>query len=226
VSQLYKIARECFRNTPQNVSESGGIRVERLVRIRDDYPSKTRLSGCVHFNFLDSHGPGTRILFRHWYAQAFCTYSPLKYPQGGLHRALQCSSVPGSVACAFDWDQLACQVYSANHPTTTIERTDISRLTAETLSALHADLWLLSPSCQPYTVLNPQAKGALDPRAASFLHLFITVLPDLVRSGSHPSHLLVENVAGFEVLLIHSLFATDSKYMRRPQAHVNLSYQL
>jgi tRNA (cytosine38-C5)-methyltransferase len=94
------------------------------------------------------------------------------------------------------------------------------------LSALHADLWLLSPSCQPYTVLNPQAKGALDPRAASFLHLFCTVLPDLVRNGSHPSHLLVENVAGFEVLMSRSLFATDSKCMRRPQARVILSYQI
>lgn len=82
---------------------------------------------------------------------------------------------------------------------------DISSLTSSYLasSAAPADLWLLSPSCQPYTVLNPDAKGALDPRARSFLHLIQTVLPELVKLGTgvHPTRLLIENVAGFEVHL-------------------------
>ena len=67
------------------------------------------------------------------------------------------------------------------------------------LIPLQADLWLLSPACQPYTVLNPHAKGHKDPRAASFLHLITTVLPDLVQISAHPKWMLVENVAGFEV---------------------------
>ena len=58
----------------------------------------------------------------------------------------------------------------------------------------------MSPSCQPYTVLNPDAKGEADPRAKSFLHLVQSVIPDLVRLGKAPKWLLVENVAGFEVI--------------------------
>lgn len=57
----------------------------------------------------------------------------------------------------------------------------------------------MSPSCQPYTVLNPLAKGAEDPRAKSFIHLMENVLPELVSMERHPKYLLVENVAGFEV---------------------------
>ena len=70
---------------------------------------------------------------------------------------------------------------------------------AETLEPLNADLWLLSPACQPYTVLNPNAKGAADPRAQSFLRLMEEVLPALAERGAAPTRLLVENVAGFEV---------------------------
>ncbi|KAI0046214.1 S-adenosyl-L-methionine-dependent methyltransferase [Auriscalpium vulgare] len=117
---------------------------------------------------------------------------------GGLHLALSRSSVDGSVVRAFDWDQLACQVYAANHGRDAVERIDISTLTAEQLASHHADLWLMSPSCQPYTVLNPAAKGAADPRARSFLHLIETVLPALAALGAQPGRLLVENVAGFE----------------------------
>lgn len=77
---------------------------------------------------------------------------------------------------------------------------DISTLTASSLASFQADVWLLSPSCQPYTVLNPNAKGAADPRAQSFLYLIEVVLPELAATNVHPSRLLIENVAGFEVL--------------------------
>lgn len=59
----------------------------------------------------------------------------------------------------------------------------------------------MSPACQPYTVLNPKAKGDQDPRAQSFLHIITAVLPELAQSDKHPRCILVENVAGFEVLL-------------------------
>ncbi|EAU93300.2 DNA methyltransferase ZMET4 [Coprinopsis cinerea okayama7 len=60
------------------------------------------------------------------------------------------------------------------------------------------DIWLLSPACQPYTVLNPNAQGAEDPRAQSYLHLLRNVLPGLEERGCLPGYVLVENVAGFE----------------------------
>ncbi|CCL98331.1 uncharacterized protein FIBRA_00325 [Fibroporia radiculosa] len=71
-------------------------------------------------------------------------------------------------------------------------------LNAANLATYRAELWLLSPSCQPYTVLNPLAKGAADPRAKSFIHLIEDVLPEMVRDSTHPKYMLVENVAGFE----------------------------
>ncbi|KAG6850180.1 hypothetical protein H0H93_016860 [Arthromyces matolae] len=124
---------------------------------------------------------------------------------GGLHLAFDRSSVDGTVVQAFDWDQTASQVYAANFSAEKsqariIQKIDISTLTALDLATYNADLWLLSPACQPYTVLNPNAKGALDPRARSFLHLIQTVLPELATTNNHPSYLLIENVAGFEVL--------------------------
>jgi site-specific DNA-cytosine methylase len=76
---------------------------------------------------------------------------------------------------------------------------DINSLTADALEPLNGDLWLLSPACQPYTILNPNAKGAADPRAQSFLHLMEEVLPALAERGAAPTRLLIENVAGFEV---------------------------
>ncbi|KAF7321963.1 Dna methyltransferase [Mycena kentingensis (nom. inval.)] len=117
---------------------------------------------------------------------------------GGLHLALKRSEADATVVRAFDWDLAACEVYEANFGAGIAAKTDISTLTADTLAPLDASLWLLSPACQPYTVLNPHAKGALDPRAKSFLHLVQDVLPELAKRGAHPTHLLVENVAGFE----------------------------
>ncbi|KAH0838724.1 S-adenosyl-L-methionine-dependent methyltransferase [Lanmaoa asiatica] len=118
---------------------------------------------------------------------------------GGLHLALRRSCIPGAtVIAAYDWDQTACQVYPANLGTDIVHKTDIATLTAADLSRLNADLWLLSPSCQPYTILNPLAKGAADPRAQSFLHLIDNVLPELSAHDIHPRYLLMENVAGFQ----------------------------
>ena len=79
---------------------------------------------------------------------------------------------------------------------------DIGCLDASTLAKLNADLWLLSPACQPYTVLNPNAQGAQDPRAKSFLHLVQNIIPELSQRKAAPKWMLVENVAGFEVSLL------------------------
>ncbi|KAI0321904.1 S-adenosyl-L-methionine-dependent methyltransferase [Amylostereum chailletii] len=117
---------------------------------------------------------------------------------GGLHFALARSNVQVTVVGAFDWDQIACQVYAANHGHNIAHKVDISVLDAREIAKHRANLWLLSPACQPYTVLNPLAKGAADPRAKSFLHLVEDVLPELVSLGAQPKFLLVENVAGFE----------------------------
>ncbi|THH17188.1 hypothetical protein EW146_g3573 [Bondarzewia mesenterica] len=117
---------------------------------------------------------------------------------GGLRLAFEQSSIRGEVVRAFDWDQTACQVYAANHGHSIVQKVDISTLCVSDLGQDAVDLWLLSPACQPYTVLNPLTKGAADPRAKSFLHLMENVLPELVARRQHPRYILVENVAGFE----------------------------
>ncbi|KAJ4480347.1 S-adenosyl-L-methionine-dependent methyltransferase [Lentinula lateritia] len=143
---------------------------------------------------------------------------------GGLHLALKRSKVPGIVIKAFDWDQNAARVYDANHGPSLTAKIDISDLTASFLAPYRANLWILSPACQPYTVLNPDAKGILDPRARSFLHLVQDVLPELVSMDAHPTHFLVENVGGFEgsptrrVLLsqLHTLGYTTAEFLLTP----------
>ncbi|VDB82751.1 unnamed protein product [Peniophora sp. CBMAI 1063] len=122
---------------------------------------------------------------------------------GGLHLALARSRVDAAVIRAYDWDPLACSVYSANHGPNIAYKTDIANMKAEDIP--DADLWLCSPACQPYTVLNPDAKGDRDPRAVSFLHLITSVLPDLARANRAPEQLLVENVAGFEASTTRTL---------------------
>lgn len=129
------------------------------------------------------------------------------------------SSVAGTVVHALDFDLNACRVYAANFGSQIVSRVrgmstlqrgvtiylhiqrDISTLEACDISSLEADLWLMSPSCQPYTALNPNAQAEKDPRAQSFIHLLENVLPELSRLGCLPTHILIENVAGFEVLV-------------------------
>ncbi|THU88196.1 S-adenosyl-L-methionine-dependent methyltransferase [Dendrothele bispora CBS 962.96] len=132
--------------------------------------------------------------------ELFLTIRALEFYSGigGLHLSLKRSNVPASILQAFDWDQNACRVYAANYGNDIAKKVDISLLSADVLVPYGANLWILSPSCQPYTVLNPNAKGAQDPRAKSFLHLVQVVLPELVAKKKHPTHILVENVAGFE----------------------------
>eukprot|EP00929_Paragymnodinium_shiwhaense_P065759 TRINITY_DN32946_c2_g1_i3.p1 TRINITY_DN32946_c2_g1~~TRINITY_DN32946_c2_g1_i3.p1 ORF type:complete len:447 (+),score=81.88 TRINITY_DN32946_c2_g1_i3:161-1501(+) len=57
----------------------------------------------------------------------------------------------------------------------------------------HADLWLLSPPCQPYTRVGKKL-DVQDKRAAPLLHL-IEVLPELERP---PEAIFLENVVGFD----------------------------
>ncbi|KAI0089822.1 S-adenosyl-L-methionine-dependent methyltransferase [Irpex rosettiformis] len=117
---------------------------------------------------------------------------------GGLHLALCCSEVEGIVIRAFDWDQAARQVYTSNHGQGIVQ---------QELVPLQANAWLLSPSCQPYTVLNPLAKGSEDPRAKSFIHLIEKVLPDLVETSSTRQRVLH---------LLDSLDYTTAEFLLTP----------
>ncbi|KAJ7293950.1 S-adenosyl-L-methionine-dependent methyltransferase [Mycena rebaudengoi] len=98
----------------------------------------------------------------------------LKQSQG-LHLALSRSHGPTH---AFDWDQIACEVYSANFGSAGYHNPD--RVLFGRIKGICV------VACQPYT----------------------TVLPELARNDSHPSHLLTENVADFETSTTRKIFVT------------------
>ncbi|KAL0080143.1 S-adenosyl-L-methionine-dependent methyltransferase [Phycomyces blakesleeanus] len=60
-------------------------------------------------------------------------------------------------------------------------------------SDIAADVWTMSPPCQPYTRIGLK-QGSQDGRAKSFLHL----LDVLKGMKNRPKYILVENVKGFE----------------------------
>ena len=93
------------------------------------------------------------------------------------------------VEVAIDIHQGAAEVYAANnsHPFWTRE---IETIAKKELLAIHANLWWMSPPCQPYTLRGRQ-RDVADPRAQSFLRIV-----DLI-AACEPEFLLLENVCGF-----------------------------
>lgn len=70
---------------------------------------------------------------------------------------------------AIDIDQSARSVYELNHAHEYVTA-EIESLTTATLAEFAAELWWLSPPCQPYSRRGNQ-RDIDDPRAASLLHL-------------------------------------------------------
>ena len=99
---------------------------------------------------------------------------------------------------AFDVSTSANDTYLANFPNHKPTQKPIERLTTKQLDTYNADLWVMSPPCQPYTrqrANQPSSKKDVnDRRAASFTHL-TTVLAEM---SNPPRFILLENVVGFE----------------------------
>eukprot|EP00884_Botryococcus_braunii_P002845 jgi/Botrbrau1/12561/Bobra.0169s0096.1 len=111
---------------------------------------------------------------------------------GGMHYALQEVFPSAEVVGAFDINDLANDVYEHNFKFRPKQGT-LSSITAAQLDRYAAEIWMLSPPCQPYTRRGAR-RDADDPRASSFLHL-ISLLQHL---KVPPEYILVENVVGFE----------------------------
>lgn len=70
------------------------------------------------------------------------------------------------------------------------------------LDDMGAQLWCLSPPCQPYTkTLNAQRRDASDPRATSMLR----ILQQLPNMSQQPELLILENVEGFVGSQVHTM---------------------
>ncbi|KAJ2305220.1 hypothetical protein IWW55_002045 [Coemansia sp. RSA 2706] len=110
-----------------------------------------------------------------------------------MHFALKETGIDFQVVRAFDINTVANEVYTHNFAEVPLMQRCIEALPMSMFEALKADLWTMSPPCQPYTRQGLQ-RGSDDMRSKSFLFL-IDLLGKLQRK---PTFLLMENVVGFE----------------------------
>ena len=94
------------------------------------------------------------------------------------------------IVVAVDQSPHALAIYRLNHPETSAVEWNLETVTAEDLRAFPADMWWLSPPCQPYSVRGHR-RDLDDPRALSFRNLLEILQVD------PPLHLGLENVEGF-----------------------------
>jgi site-specific DNA-cytosine methylase len=127
---------------------------------------------------------------------------------GGCAAALAGLPAATRVVAAIDVDRRALEIYRRNFPHPAPHRTrarTLDSISARELAGYEADLWWLSPPCQPFTRRGLRRDEA-DPRARSFLAL-LDRLDDL--GPEAPRHLALENVPGFAGSRCHArLLAT------------------
>ncbi|TWJ18717.1 DNA cytosine methyltransferase [Geobacter argillaceus] len=124
---------------------------------------------------------------------------------GGTVRALElfcgiggfAAAVAGwnvQVVGALDQSAEALAVYRRNFPTHPAHQLDLERVSAWELTNFSADLWWLSPPCQPYCERGVR-RDLADHRARSLVR--ILELLGRIPDDRLPRHLALENVAGF-----------------------------
>eukprot|EP00434_Breviolum_minutum_P013047 symbB.v1.2.011495.t1/scaffold772.1/size165093/2 len=114
---------------------------------------------------------------------------------GGMRCALKLAELPYQVqiVAAFDVSELCEKAYRHNFGGDEWKKKTIECLKAQDLDALTADLWVMSPPCQPFTRAGKR-KDHEDDRSRGLLHL-ISLLPLM---QNPPRAILLENVVGFE----------------------------
>ena len=112
---------------------------------------------------------------------------------GGFHCALRESGVRGEIVASVDINTNTTKVYSHNFPHTPQFNRNICGIGPEELDKLRADVFFLSPPCQPFTRQGNKLDNK-DRRTDSFFHLMHT----LKEMQLPPRYLLMENVKGFE----------------------------
>ncbi|KAJ2959903.1 hypothetical protein NQZ79_g4717 [Umbelopsis isabellina] len=114
---------------------------------------------------------------------------------------------------AFDINTTANEVYAHNHGKAAVAQRNIEALPLEFYDAQKADVWTMSPPCQPHTRTGLKLDSK-DPRSKSFLYL-MNMLPNM---KNPPKYILVENVKGFD--------SSDSRQVLIQQLEAcNYSYQ-
>ncbi|KMZ70077.1 DNA (cytosine-5-)-methyltransferase [Zostera marina] len=118
---------------------------------------------------------------------------------GGMRYSTMRAGVqPEEIVEAFDINDRANDVYQHNFGHRPSQG-NIQSLTSLELDKYRADVWLMSPPCQPYTRQGLQ-KHSADARASSFIKI-IELIPHMLHP---PVILFVENVVGFETSDTHT----------------------
>ncbi|KAI8580821.1 hypothetical protein K450DRAFT_234749 [Umbelopsis ramanniana AG] len=112
---------------------------------------------------------------------------------GGMHFAAEEAGWDYKIIKAFDINTTANEVYAFNHGKSVIAQRNIEALPLEFYDAQKADVWTMSPPCQPHTRTGLKLDSK-DPRSKSFLYL-MNMLPNMKHP---PKYILVENVKGFD----------------------------
>ncbi|PIK42911.1 putative tRNA (cytosine(38)-C(5))-methyltransferase-like [Apostichopus japonicus] len=135
-----------------------------------------------------------------------------------LHKVV--SEIPSTVVAAVDINEVANKVYKHNFPDINLLQRNIQSVSLKDFIKWDADVFLMSPPCQPFTRVGLKGDKS-DPRTSSFfiysklylrglhsLNRFIQeyqrVLSELLRKAENPEltkkpgYILVENVKGFE----------------------------
>jgi tRNA (cytosine38-C5)-methyltransferase len=113
---------------------------------------------------------------------------------GGMHCALDLIDLNYEIIAAIDINPTANLVYSSNFPNVQVINRSIETISFNQWEKWHADLWLMSPPCQPFTRQGKQ-EDLNDRRTDGFVYLMKTILSQL---KSKPKYILLENVSGFE----------------------------
>jgi DNA (cytosine-5)-methyltransferase 1 len=96
----------------------------------------------------------------------------------------------GEVVEAYDISPTANATYALNHGQRPLAK-ELANISPLALGQHKADLWAMSPPCQPYCRMGNR-HGLEDPRSKAFLNL-LEILPQ-----ARPQYLVMENVTGFQ----------------------------
>ncbi|TMS37772.1 hypothetical protein L596_004636 [Steinernema carpocapsae] len=120
---------------------------------------------------------------------------------GGFHFALKDVSDSIDVIGAFDINTTTNRIYAFNFPDTKLYQKNIQALTTKFVDKQMADIWTLSPPCQPFVKKGLQL-DLKDARCDALKQIC-----DRIREVQHPPRfIMVENVVGFEDSAAEEMF--------------------
>uniref|UniRef100_A0A915PSP0 Uncharacterized protein n=1 Tax=Setaria digitata TaxID=48799 RepID=A0A915PSP0_9BILA len=118
---------------------------------------------------------------------------------GGFHYAFQEAGLQ-VILRALDINTVTNSIYKYNFPNTEIQQCNIEKLTKDYYDDYNADIWTLSPPCQPFT--GKGLKKDLKDRRCLALRSICCALAIMKHP---PRYIILENVCGFEMSEAHHL---------------------